>query len=107
MKIEHWDKNKVYGYSDEIMLAGEPEDNRIPVEGNEDILNYEEIERMFPNQRILVKKIEGPTGFWKKAQVLWIHCSTKFNVNKLKEMGFPEDYIDWDTYSPVVGGLLN
>ena len=26
-----WDRSKVYGYSDEVMLAGEPEDNQIPI----------------------------------------------------------------------------
>ena len=59
-----WDRSKVYGYSDEVMLAGEPEDNKIPIEG----------------------------------------CDEDFCFLKLKEMGFPEGYIEEVTYSDIVGG---
>ena len=101
-----WDRSKVYGYSDEVMLAGEPEDNQIPIEGCDEELTRKEIKELFPNQRVFVQSTvyKGFPEHWSKAKVLWIHCSSEFCFEKAKEMGFPEDCMYEVTYSDIVGG---
>ena len=102
-----WDRSKVYGYSDEVMLAGEPVDNQIPIEGCDEELTREEIKELFPNQRVFVQStvyLGHAPEHWSKAKVLWIHCSEEFCFEKMKEMGFSEGYMDETTYSDVVGG---
>lgn len=101
-----WDRSRVYGYSDEVMLAGEPEDNQIPIEGCDEELTRKEIKELFPNQRVFVQVTDykGVPEHWSKARVLWIHCNEDFCFEKLEEMGFPEGYMEEPTYSDMVGG---
>ena len=78
-----WDKNKVYGYSEEYILEhGEPEDNRIMIESHEDeILTVDEINKMFPCQVVAltnvnwVNKEVDPFSFT-SATVAFYHCDS-------------------------------
>lgn len=76
-----WDKNKVYGYSKEYILEhGEPEDNRVMIESNEDeILTIEEINRMFPCQVVALTNVnwadkENDVFSFTSASVKYYHC---------------------------------
>ena len=101
-----WDRSKVYGYSDEVMLKGEPEDNQIPIEGCDEELTPEEVKQLFPNQRIIifVTEYQKYPWTWKRAKVLWIHSNLDYYYKILEDNGFPEECKEERTYSDVVNG---
>lgn len=103
-----WDKNKVYGYSDDVMLKGRPSDNEIAKQGCEDVLTKEEIHRMFPNQIVIVEicDYDGIPEYWSTGKVLWYQCSQDYAFDYV--LNSSSDLITYEpTYSAEVGGLLD
>lgn len=81
--MKYWDKSKIYGYSDEVILNGAPEDNKISVDGCSEVLTREEIDRMFPNQFVILKDIKPFGAHWETAAVFRYHCRvTEFFENE-------------------------
>lgn len=80
--VDKWDKNKVYGWSEEWIIAhGEPIENRRSKEGNPNlILTKDEIHRMFPAQYLLLTNVNGRYNGdpnFESAAVLKYQCSSK------------------------------
>ena len=104
-----WDKNKVYGYSDKIMLVGRPADNEIAKKGCEEILTKEEIHRMFPNQIVIVEicDYDKIPEYWSTGRVLWYHCSQDYAFDYILKNNSSGLITYEPTYSVEVGGLLD
>lgn len=102
-----WDKSKVYGYPDEVILEGWPEDNRVAKEGCGEILTREEIRRMFPNQVVVVEicDYDKIPEYWTMGKVLYYQCSTDFASEYILKNNKPfKLLISEPTYSDTVIG---
>ena len=103
------DRNKIYGYSDEIMLEKEPEDNTIMQDGFDDVLSVEEVHKYFPNQKVLLEVVEhkGMPGNWIKAKVLKYHCSSYDALMLIVNDNKDRVLLCEPTYSEKVGGSFD
>lgn len=96
-----WDRSRVYGYSDEVMQQGIPEDNEDIRLGCDEPLTQKEIAELFPNQRVFLRVTEyvcNPTQ-WRKAAVLYFHCSGDFAERKLRDLNYSDICLEYRTYT--------
>lgn len=107
-----FDRNKIYGYTTEQIeeFGDYPDDNFRMVEGCEnDILTIEEINRMFPEQRMMLVncKFDGKvknSNHIVSAAVYAYHCAP-IDTNRLtEERGFLESDMMYSTMSGICYG---
>ena len=103
------DRNKIYGYSDEIMLEKEPEDNTVMQDGFDDVLTVEEVHKYFPNQKVLLEVVEynSVPEQWLTGKVIKYHCNELEAYQYILNDTCQRVLLCESTYSVEVGGLLN
>lgn len=100
-----WDKSKIYGYTDEVMLVKWPEDNRAAKNGCNEILTREEIYRMFPNQTVVIEvcDYDRTPDDWITGKVLCYQCSLDYALGYVIDHNDHSNLLTYEsTYSQEV-----
>lgn len=98
---KRWDRNRIYGYPDEVMRHGVPADNEDIRLGCDEPLTQKEIAELFPNQCVFLRITEyvcNPSQ-WHKAAVMYFHCSSDFANRKLRDLNYSGVCLEYSTYT--------